>query len=88
METIGQIKTYADKQYQFARLCMSLTKQGFQFIKQPGIYYALTFDKISAKRLLHPDTRTPFVDSWRRVAGDKNKDCYIPMQWADKNLKN
>jgi hypothetical protein len=84
MKTAGQQKTQADKQYQFAKLCMALTRQGFKFVKQRGLYYALTFDKVSAKRLFHPDTRTPFVDSWLRNAGDRTKECYIPKQWADR----
>lgn len=71
-----------DKQYQFVKLCIALTKQGFRFERQKGVRYALTFDKVSAKRLLHPDTKTPFVESFLRIAGDKRKECYQFMQWA------
>ena len=71
-----------DKQYQFVKLCAALTKQGFKFTRQKGVKYALTFDTISAKRLFHPDTKTPFVNSFIRIAGDKTKDCYQFEQWA------
>lgn len=72
----------ADKQYQFLKLCIALTKQGFKFTRQKGVKYALTFDKVSAKRLMHPDTKTPFVNAFLRIAGDKNKECYQFEQWA------
>ena len=71
-----------NKEYQFFKLCISLTNQGLKFTKQKGVRYALTFDKISAKRLFHPETKTPFVNSFIRVAGDKVKECYQFEQWA------
>lgn len=71
-----------DKQYQFLKLCTSLTKQGFKFYRENGVRYALTFDKVSAKRLFHPDTKTPFVNSLIRIAGDKTRECYQFEQWA------
>lgn len=74
-----------DKRYQFVKLCIALTKQGFSFVKQKGVSYALTFDKVSAKRLHHPETKTPFVNAFVRIAGDKTKDCYQFDQWAGRN---
>ena len=71
-----------DKQYQFINLCISLTKQGFNFTREKGIRYALTFDNISAKRLFHPDTKTPFVNAFIRISGDRSKVCYQFEQWA------
>lgn len=71
-----------EKMYQFVKLCMSLTGQGFKFSKQKGVRYALTFDKLSAKRLFHPDTKTPFVNSFIRIAGDQTRECYQFDQWA------
>jgi len=76
-----------DKMYQFAKLCMSLTKQGLKFTRQKGVDYALTFDKLSAKRLLHPDTKTPFVEAFIRIAGDKTQTCYRFEQWADVRIR-
>jgi len=32
--------------------------------------------------LFHPDTKTPFVNSFIRIAGDKTKECYQFEQWA------
>lgn len=72
-----------DKMYQFVVLCMSLTKQGLQFTRQKGVYYALTFDRISAKRLLSIHTKTPFVNKFKQIAVDKTKVCYQFEQWAD-----
>jgi hypothetical protein len=72
-----------DKQFQFVKLCASLTKQGLNFTRQKGVRYGLTFDKISSKRVFHPNTKTPFVNSISRIAGDSKKDCYIFNQWAD-----
>jgi hypothetical protein len=71
-----------DKQFQFVKLCIALTKQGFKFSREKGVRYALTFDKVSTKRLHHPDTKTPFVNAFIRIAGDKTKDCYQFEQWA------
>lgn len=71
-----------DKQYQFVKLCTSLTKQGFHFSRQKGVRYALVFEKLSAKRLFHPDTKLPFVNASIRIGGDKTKDCYQFEQWA------
>jgi len=77
-----QSKKEIDKQYQFVKLCISLTKQGFNFTRQKEVRYALTFDKLSVKRLFHPDTKTPFVNSFIRISGDKTRDCYQFEQWA------
>ena len=71
-----------DKHYQFVKLCIALTKQGFNFTRQKGVRYALTFDKPSVKRMFHPDTKTPFVKSFIRIGGDKRKVCYQFEQWA------
>ena len=71
-----------EKQYQFLKLCIALTKQGFSFTRQKGVRYALTFDKVSAKRLFHPDTKTPFVNAFIRISGDKTKVCYQFEQCA------
>ena len=71
-----------DKQYQFIKLCIALTKQGFSFTREKEIKYALTFDKISAKRLFHPETKTPFVNAFIRISGDRSKVCYQFEQWA------
>ena len=75
-------RTEEDKRYQFAKLCMSLTKQGFKFIREKNEHYTLTFDKVSAKRLFHPETKTPFVNKFCRIAGDRTKECYQFEQWA------
>ncbi len=74
-----------DKQYQFVKLCIALTKQGLQFTRQKGVSYALTFDKISAKVLMQPQTKTPFVNSFIRIAGDSKKECFQFEQWAGRN---
>lgn len=74
-----------DKQYQFIKLCIALTKQGLQFTRQKGVSYALTFDKISAKRLRQPQTKTPFVNSFIHIAGDSKKECFQFDQWAGRN---
>ena len=71
-----------EKQYQFIKLCAALTKQGFNFTREKGVRYALTFDNVYSKRLFHPDTKTPFVNAFIRIAGDKTKDCYQFEQWA------
>jgi hypothetical protein len=71
-----------EKQYQFIALCSALTKQGFNFTRQKGVRYALTFDKVNAKRLRHPSTKMPFVYALIRIAGDKTKDCFNFEQWA------
>lgn len=76
------MKRGIDKQYQFARLCMSLTKQGLKFTK--GDDYSLVFDKVSARRLLHPDTKTPFVNSFLQIAYDKKTTRYQFYQWDGK----
>lgn len=60
-----------DKMYQFAKLSISLTKQGFNFTRHNRERYALTFDKISAKRLLHHETKTPFVNAFILISADK-----------------
>jgi len=77
-----KMKNDIDKPYQFLKLTISLTKQGFRFDRQKGVRYALTFPKHEAKRLFHPDTKTPFVNAFIRISGDKNKDCYQFEQWA------
>jgi hypothetical protein len=66
-------KAEAEKQYQFLKLCIALTKQGFKFTRQKGVKYALTFDQVSAKRLFNPFTKLPFVNGLIRIAGDKKK---------------
>ena len=71
-----------EKQYQFVKLCIALTKQGFRFTRQKGVQYALTFDKLSAKRLLHYSTKAPFVNAFIRISGDNKTDCYQFYQWA------
>jgi len=76
-------KREKEKHFQFVKLCISLTKQGFQFTKTKGINFALTFDKISAKRLFSPYTKTPFVEKFVRIAGDKTKECFRFIQHAD-----
>ena len=55
-----------DKQYQFVKLCSSLTKQGFQFERLKSethdtFSYYLVFSDVDFKRLHHPDTKTPYV---------------------------
>jgi len=71
-----------DKRYQFVKLCIALTKQGFKFIREKEASYALTFEKVCSKRLHHPDTKTPFVNSIIRIAGDRTRECYQFEQWA------
>ena len=75
------MKKNIDKPFQFMKLCISLTKQGFNFTRQKGVRYALTFDCVSAKRLHHPETKLPFVNGIIRIAGDNKKDCYQFEQW-------
>jgi hypothetical protein len=75
-------KLEQEKQYQFLKLCMSLTKQGFKFTRQKDVRYALTFDKISAKRLFNPYTKLPFVNGLIRIGGDKTHNSYQFDQWA------
>lgn len=74
------------KRYEFVKLCSSLTKQGFKFTKQKGVYYALTFPKSDYKRLFNPFIKLPFTDSINRLAGDSKKDCCSFNQWADRKL--
>lgn len=74
-----------EKQYQFVKLCIALTKQGFKFMRQKGVNYALTFDKVSSKRLYHHETKMPFVNGIIRISGDKTKDCFQFEQWAGRN---
>jgi len=71
-----------EKQYQFIKLCIALTKQGLNFTRQKGVKYALTFDKLSSKRLRHHETKTPFVNAFIRISGDKKMDCFQFEQWA------
>lgn len=71
-----------EKRYQFVKLCSALTRQGFQFYREPRELYALTFPLYDAKRLRHPETRLPFVNALCRISGDKNRDCYQFDQWA------
>ncbi|MFN8255456.1 MAG: hypothetical protein U0W24_07190 [Bacteroidales bacterium] len=82
MKSIESTRKQNEKMYQFVKLCTALTKQGFKFTRQNGVAYALTFEKVDAKRLLHPETRLPFVNSIIRIAGDKIKECYQFEQWA------
>lgn len=74
-----------DKQYQFVKLCISLTKQGLQFHRQKGVSYALTFDKMSEKMLHSVWTKMPFTNSIIRISGDNKKGCYLFEQWAGRN---
>lgn len=53
-------KTDKEKQYQFLKLCIALTKQGFRFTRLSG--YRLQFEANERKRLFHPQTKLPFVD--------------------------
>ena len=78
----AQTRQDREKMYQFAKLCMSLTKQGFRFKRENNARYALVFNKVDAKRLFHPETKTPFVNSFLRIAGDKTRECYQFEQWA------
>lgn len=73
------------KRYEFVKLCSSLTKQGLQFDRQKGVSYCLTFDKWSAKQLLKPDTKAPFVNAFIRVSGDRKRDSYQFEQWSGRN---
>ena len=75
-------KKEREKQYQFVVLCIALAKQGLRFYRQKNVRYALTFDKQSAKMLFSPFVRTPFVNRFVRIAGDKTKECYQFDQWA------
>ena len=74
------------KQYEFVKLCIALTKQGFQFERQKGVYCALVFDKLNSKRLFENVTKIPFVISIKRIAGDNRKNCYTFNQWSDDPL--
>jgi hypothetical protein len=74
-----------DKQYQFVKLCSALTKQGLQFYKEKGVNYALTFDKVSGKRLHSVWTKMPFTNSIIRINGDKTRECFQFEQWAGRN---
>ncbi len=76
---------YNEKQYQFVKLCIALTKQGFQFYRQKGVNFALVFDKYNSKRLFNPFIKLPFVNSILRIAGDNTKNCYQFNQWAGRN---
>mgnify|MGYP003533229468 CR=1 FL=1 len=80
-----QTKQQKDKMYQFVRLCTELTKQGLKFDREKSVAYALVFDKVSAKRLLSSFTKTPFVNSFIRISGDKTRECYQFEQWAGRN---
>ena len=71
-----------DKKFQFMKLTIALTKQGFKFDREKGAAFALVFDKVSAKRLFDPEVRTPFVDAFIRIAGDRTRECYQFQQWA------
>ena len=70
------------KVVEFVSLCSSLTKQGFQFDIQKGIWCGLVFSHLEAKRLFHPDTKTPYVTGFYRIAHDKKKICYQFEQWS------
>lgn len=85
MESIIKIdkKKEKNKQYQFVKLCIALTNQSFNFTREKGLKYSLIFDKLSAKRLFHSDTKTPFVNAFIRIWGNKTKECYQFEQWCD-----
>jgi hypothetical protein len=74
-----------EKKYQFLKLCISLTKQGFNFVKDPINEFQLIFDNSNRKRLTHPETKLPFVDSIQ--FNDINTNSIYFNQWSDKFLK-
>ena len=71
------------KQYEFCKLCISLTKQGFRFTRYEN-EYLLIFDLVDYRRLLHPETKLPFVNSITHFGtyGKSKFMCYL-NQWAD-----
>ena len=73
-----------DKQYQFVKLCISLTKQGFRFNREKNNAYALAFDKVEAKRLNSPYTKLPFVDGTVTTLIEKNIVSIDFKQWSDR----
>lgn len=72
----------AEKRRQFVKLCSSLTKQGFNFVKAKGCHCALKFDRVSAARLHDPDTKKPYVNALIRIASDSKYVGYQFDQWA------
>lgn len=74
-----------EKKYQFLKLCISLTKQGFNFVKDPINEFQLIFDNSNRKRLTQPETKLPFVDSIQ--FNDRNTNSIYFNQWSDKFLK-
>ena len=73
-----------DKQYQFVKLCISLTKQGFHFNREKNNAYALIFDEVEAKRLYSPFTKLPFVDCTAITLIEKNIVSVDFKQWSDR----
>ena len=73
-----------DKQYQFVKLCISLTKQGFHFNREKNNAYALIFDKVEARKLLSPYTKLPFVDGIVTTLIEKNIVSIDFKQWSDR----
>jgi len=74
-----------EKKYQFLKLSISLTKQGFNFIIDPYNKFQLIFDYCNRKRLTQPETKLPFVDSIQ--FNDINTSSIYFNQWSDKFLK-
>ena len=70
-----------DKRYEFIKLCSSLTKQGFRFNRAKDVKYGLVFEPNEIKRIFHPNTRTPFVNSYSH---DTKTNVTTFDQWADK----
>lgn len=76
-----------DKDYQFAKFCMSLTKQGLQFTRSRDFDYAIEVDLVNKRRLSHPDTTLPFEDTAFMHEFKNGHYYYIPIQWADRNRR-
>ena len=70
------------KRYEFVKLCIALTKQGFQFTRYKDTYL-LVFDKIELKRVLSPFTKLPFVNFICYVDNNEYKKTIDFKQWSD-----
>jgi len=75
-------RLYNDKVYQFAKLCMALTKQGFHFTRDKNVPFALTFEEYDARHLCSDFTKTPFVNGFVHIYSNKRFSCYQFDQWA------
>jgi hypothetical protein len=73
-------RTENEKQYQFIKLCCSLTRQGFNFVRSGN---ELIFDSYEAKQVKNPFVKTPFVDAFQFTSVGKNKTSVKFFQWAD-----